>query len=167
MKQVLTLIPLLAFALPTLAHANSGAIVHAQTQNAAMARCGSPNMSHCVGDGSYQGISPAPPKDYSGTTFAYNIKDGRWWASYNSNRGFAARSDCDADSKERYDYFWCNHDTKKGRKPMIVALGYDETEQRYRMVSNANSRQTKPERILKECQSKGYARCEIVFDGSQ
>ncbi len=160
MKRFLTIAPVLAFGLTTSALAwDIPAAVKDEIH-----RCGCWN---CCNQGTNNPTPPAPPpKDYSGTTFAYNIKDGRWWASYNSNRGFSARSDCDADSKERYDYFWCNHDTKKGRKPMIVALGYDEAEQRYRMVSNANSRQTKPERILKECQSKGYVQCEIVFDGN-
>lgn len=166
MKRFLTIAPVLAFGLTTSALANGPSPEQIMIMGQYGLDCNH-RFDGCQNQQGTSTIYAPPPKDYSGTTFAYNIKDGRWWASYNSNRGFSARSDCDADSKERYDYFWCNHDTKKGRKPMIVALGYDEAEQRYRMVSNANSRQTKPERILKECQSKGYVQCEIVFDGSQ
>lgn len=156
----LSVLSVLAFGTSALA----SPIAVIQNESWAMANCGSPNPADCYATPT-NNPPAARPKDYTGSTFAYNIKDGSWWASFDSFRGYDARAKCDADSKARYDYFWCNHDTKKGKKPMIVALGYDNAHQRYRMVSNASSRQNNPERILKDCQNKGYTDCTIVWDG--
>lgn len=124
----------------------------------------------CVGCCAQANNQPPPftPRstDYTGTTFAYDISDGRWWVAADSFRGFSARKQCDIDTRERYGHGMCNHDTKKGAKPMIVAMGYDIANQRYQMVSNAESRQNKPERILKQCQKQGYTDCQVVFDGN-
>lgn len=112
-------------------------------------------------------VSTSAPKltDRPGTTFAYNVKDGSWWVKYDTHlAGGDARTTCDQDSKKRYGNFWCNHETKKGTGAMVVAMGFDTKEGRYRITHNTD-RSGSPDTVLQACQAKGYADCRIAYDG--
>lgn len=150
--------------------ADNGAIVHAQTQNWAYHNCGSPNIAHCQGGGDTGGNGGGGYRPKLTSVFAWDIKTGESWQGWGQpDYVLGAMVDCAEKAKQVHgDPRYCRSHHKNNRHSMVVAMGYDRQTDTYQAVSNYQTRSSgKPDRILRQCQDKGYEGCKIVWVGEK